>query len=124
MNTVKGIIRQLKIKSKSLNEEVRFLSGGNQQKVVIGKWLIYDPDILIMDEPTIGVDVGAKSEIIEIIKKMAEEGKGVIVISSELNELLAVSDRIIVMSRGKMVKELQREEIENEEELQRAIQTA
>jgi len=124
MNTVKGIIRQLKIKSKSLNEEVRFLSGGNQQKVVIGKWLIYDPDILIMDEPTIGVDIGAKFEIIEIIKKMAEEGKGVIVISSELNELLAVSDRIIIMSRGKMVKELQREEIENEEELQRAIQTA
>ncbi len=78
MNTVKGIIRQLKIKSKSLNEEVRFLSGGNQQKVVIGKWLIYDPDILIMDEPTIGVDVGAKSEIIEIIKKWQKKGKALL----------------------------------------------
>lgn len=124
VNTIKGVMRQLKIKSHSLNEEVRFLSGGNQQKVVIGKWLIYGPDILIMDEPTIGVDIGAKSEIIDIIKEMSEEGKGVIVISSELNELLAVSDRIIIMSRGRMVKEFQREEIENEEELQRAIQTA
>ena len=79
---------------------VRLLSGGNQQKVVIAKWLGTDPDVLIMDEPTAGVDIGTKTEILDMIRDLADAGKGVIVISSEYPELLAVSDRILVLRDG------------------------
>ena len=82
------------------------LSGGNQQKVVLSKWLFANPDVLILDEPTRGIDVGAKYEIYTIINKLAEEGKAVIVISSEMPELLGICDRIYVMNEGRIVGEM------------------
>ena len=82
------------------------LSGGNQQKVVLSKWLFANPDVLILDEPTRGIDVNAKYEIYAIINQLAAEGKGIIFISSELPELLGMTDRIYVMNEGKMVGEL------------------
>jgi ribose transport system ATP-binding protein len=121
---VKKMIDSLNIRISKLDQEVKYLSGGNQQKVVIAKWLLFNPEILILDEPTIGVDVATKSEIIEIIRHLAEKGTSIIVISSELNELLSVSDRILIFSRGRLIKELKRNEIQNEEELNHAIQTA
>ena len=82
------------------------LSGGNQQKVVLAKWMFTDPDILILDEPTRGIDVGAKFEIYGIIQQLAAQGKGVIVISSELPELLGISDRIYTIFEGQITDEL------------------
>jgi len=119
---VSDSIKELGIKTESMNKEVRLLSGGNQQKVVIAKWLKTDPKVLLMDEPTAGVDIGAKSEIIGIIRQFADTGRGVIIISSELAELLAVCDRIMVINKGKITGELQRKDIESEEVLQHAIQ--
>ena len=84
---------------------VSTLSGGNQQKVVLAKWMFTDPDILILDEPTRGIDVGAKYEIYGIIQKLAAQGKGVIVISSELPELLGISDRIYTIFEGQITNE-------------------
>ena len=78
------------------------MSGGNQQKVAIAKWLIMGPDILIMDEPTRGIDVGAKAEIYKLIKDLAKLGKGIIFVSSELPEILFIADRIFVMNKGKL----------------------
>ena len=101
---------------------VRLLSGGNQQKVVIAKWLGTDPDVLIMDEPTAGVDIGTKSEILDVMRRLADAGKGVIVISSELPELLAVSDRVLVLRGGAIDKEIDRSDIPDEESLQLAVQ--
>ena len=100
---------------------VRTLSGGNQQKVVIAKWLGTEPKVLIMDEPTAGVDIGTKSEIVGIIRELADSGQGIIVISSEYPELLAVSDRVLIMRDGQIVKELERSEIPDEESLQLAV---
>lgn len=94
------------IKCSSILQKTLNLSGGNQQKVVLGKWLFAKPDILILDEPTRGIDVGAKFEIYSIINRLAEEGKGVVVISSELPEILGLCDRIYVMSEGRMVGEM------------------
>ena len=96
------------------------LSGGNQQKVVLSKWLFSGPDVLILDEPTRGIDVGAKYEIYGIINKLAEEGKAVIVISSEMPELLGISDRIYVMNEGKFVAEMTAKEA-TQEKIMRAI---
>ena len=87
-------------------QPAKSLSGGNQQKVVIAKWLMSEPSIFIMDEPTRGIDVGAKYEIYSIIDRLAADGGGVLFISSELEELLAMCDRILVMSRGEIVGEL------------------
>jgi ribose transport system ATP-binding protein len=101
---------------------VKLLSGGNQQKIVIAKWLKTEPKVLFLDEPTAGVDIGAKGEIINIIREFADLGKGVILISSELAELMAVCDRIIVLKKGKIAGELFREEIKTEEVIQHAIQ--
>lgn len=92
--------REFNIKTRSIEERVSNLSGGNQQKVVLAKWVISDPDILILDEPTRGIDVGAKYEIYEIIDSLADQGKAVIVISSELPELIGICDRIYTMSLG------------------------
>lgn len=97
---------QLNIKCSSILQRAVNLSGGNQQKVVLSKWLFAQPDILILDEPTRGIDVGAKYEIYTIINRLASEGKGIIVISSELPEILGMSDRIYVMRDGKIVGEL------------------
>jgi ribose transport system ATP-binding protein len=107
-------VQQLAIKTESTLKPVELLSGGNQQKVVIAKWLATEPQTLIMDEPTIGVDIGTKAHIIAMIRELADEGKGIIVISSELPELLAVSDRILVMRDGVSDRALNRREIEEQ----------
>ena len=98
--------KQLAIRTPSVQQKVVNLSGGNQQKVVLSKWLFSGPEVLILDEPTRGIDVGAKYEIYGIINKLAEEGKAVIVISSEMPELLGISDRIYVMNDGRLVAEM------------------
>ena len=116
------LIERLQIKLASAKRPVRLLSGGNQQKVVIAKWLGRDPDVLILDEPTAGVDIGTKSEIIQRIRELADSGKAVIVISSELAELLAVSDRVLVLRNGTVTDDLDRRDIHDEESLQLAIQ--
>ncbi len=108
---VKSFVDRLNIKTDSIRKRVGLLSGGNQQKVVIGKWLAAEPEILVLDEPTAGVDIGSKSEIIDIIRALADQGKGVIVISSELPELLAMSDRILVMRGGTIYREVDRREL-------------
>ena len=105
---------KLNIKCSSILQKTVNLSGGNQQKVVLSKWLFAEPEILILDEPTRGIDVGAKYEIYTIINRMADEGKGVIVISSELPEILGVCDRIYVMNEGKIVGELAASEASQE----------
>src|SRR5699024_772968 len=86
----------------SIDTPIQNLSGGNQQKVLVGRWLLTDPDILIVDEPTRGIDVGAKAEIHSLITKLAGEGKAIIMISSELPEVMGMSDRIVVMHEGTM----------------------
>ncbi len=98
--------KSLRTKAPTVNEGVSKLSGGNQQKVVLAKWMFTDPDLLILDEPTRGIDVGAKYEIYGIIQRLADEGKGVIVISSELPELLGLSDRIYTLFEGAITSEL------------------
>jgi ribose transport system ATP-binding protein len=100
--TAKSYIKQLGIRTPSDVQEVRLLSGGNQQKVVIAKWLLRDCDILIFDEPTRGIDVGAKSEIYKLLEELAEQGKTIIVISSELPEIMRLSHRIAVMCEGRL----------------------
>ncbi len=117
-----SIVNDLSIKTSSIGTTVRLLSGGNQQKVVIGKWLATEPEILVMDEPTAGVDIQAKTEILGVIRDLADRGKGIIVISSELVELLAVSDRQLVLRDGRVVREVDRRQIGTEEELHRAVQ--
>lgn len=121
---VQSYVESLQIKTDSIHKIIRLLSGGNQQKVVIAKWLASKPEILLMDEPTAGVDIGAKTEILEVIRRLAEEGKGVIVISSEFTELLAIADRVLVIRNGTVTQELERREIENEEALEQAVQRA
>ncbi|MEV4642446.1 sugar ABC transporter ATP-binding protein [Actinoplanes sp. NPDC049548] len=116
------LIDRFAVKVAHPERPVRLLSGGNQQKVVIAKWLGTEPDILIMDEPTAGVDIGTKSEILDMIRGLADAGKGVIVISSELPELLAVSDRVLVLRDGSVQQELARRDIPDEEALQLAVQ--
>jgi len=117
-----SFVKKLNIKTDDIFKTTNLLSGGNQQKIVLAKWLANDPTVLILDEPTIGVDIVAKTEIIDVIRHLADSGKAILVISSELSELLAVSDRVIVMHEGTIVKELNRKEIHSEEELQHAIQ--
>jgi putative multiple sugar transport system ATP-binding protein len=102
------------IRSRDVLQQVKNLSGGNQQKVVLSKWLFADPETLILDEPTRGVDVGAKYEIYLIINELAKQGKCVIVISSELPEVIGLSDRIYVMNEGRIVGELSKEEATQE----------
>ncbi len=103
-------IRSLRVKTPSAKQLMKNLSGGNQQKAILGRWLSEKVDLLLFDEPTRGIDVGAKSEIYEITYKLAEEGTGIIVVSSDLPEVLGISDRIIVMREGKISGELSRDE--------------
>lgn len=104
----------LGIKTPSYKKEVQYLSGGNQQKVIVGKWLSTNSDIIIFDEPTRGIDVGAKHEIYEIIYKLAQEGHAVLMISSEFEELIGVADRIVVMSEGTLVGQVDRNQFDKE----------
>lgn len=111
-NRANQSIKDLKIKTPSCNQLVSHLSGGNQQKVVISKLLNRNPDILIFDEPTVGVDVGAKQEIFQIMEKLIAQKKAIILISSYLPEVMGLSDRLIVMAKGKITAEYTRDEIE------------
>jgi ribose transport system ATP-binding protein len=98
------MIKKMRIKTPHLETKVKNLSGGNQQKIVIGKWLLKDPKIIILDEPTRGIDVNAKVEIYGLMNDLKERGIGVIMISSELPELLGITDRIMIMNSGKIKK--------------------
>jgi putative multiple sugar transport system ATP-binding protein len=100
--------RSMNIRCRGVDQITRTLSGGNQQKVVLSKWLFADPDVLILDEPTRGIDIGAKYEIYELINQLAAQGKSIIMISSELPEVLGVSDRVYVMNEGRFVGQLDR----------------
>jgi ribose transport system ATP-binding protein len=99
-------VKKVRTKTPSVKSKVRSLSGGNQQKVVLSKWLLNNCDILIFDEPTRGIDVGAKSEIYKLMHQLADDGKSIIMISSEMPELLRMSDRIVVMCEGRKTGEL------------------
>jgi inositol transport system ATP-binding protein len=114
-------IKQFNIKTPSRNQSVNFLSGGNQQKVVLAKVLLNDPDIIIFDEPTRGIDIGAKMEIYKMIAALADKGKAIIMISSELPEILGMSDRILVVRNGRISKELQAAEATQEMIMQYAM---
>ena len=106
--------KEIRIKTPSITEQIKNLSGGNQQKVLIARWLLTEPEILILDEPTRGIDVGAKAEIHSLISALAGQGKSIILISSELPEILGMSDRIAVMHEGKITGILNRGEATQE----------
>ena len=116
-------IEKLRIKTPSMKEHIANLSGGNQQKVIVSRWLANDPDVLIMDEPTRGIDVGAKHEIYEIMVDLAKQGKAIIMISSEMAELLGMSDRVCVMCNGRLTGEItEKEEMSQANVMQFATQ--
>jgi ribose transport system ATP-binding protein len=115
------LIKQLQIKTPSPNEIVDNLSGGNQQKVIIAKWLATKPKILLLDEPTRGVDVNAKNEIYRLISELIKQKLAIIMISSELREILAISDRIMVLSEGRKTAEFVQEKANQEKIMNAAI---
>jgi ribose transport system ATP-binding protein len=121
---VSEMVQRFSIKVSDPAVAVQKLSGGNQQKVVIAKWLATNPRILLLDEATAGIDIGTKTEILEMIRRVADERKGVLFISSELAEVLAVCDRVLVMRNGEMVKSIARADIDSEHSLQLMIQEA
>ncbi len=108
LKATSDMVERLDIKIADPYQSVKYLSGGNQQKIVVGKWLTVSPKILIMDEPTRGIDVGSKNEIYKIMKRLAEDGTCIIFISSEVPEIVEVSDRILVMKKGRIHAEYQR----------------
>lgn len=112
----------LEIKMRSITQNIDSLSGGNQQKVLIGRWLAVQPDVLIMDEPTRGIDVGTKSEIRELITNLSKEGFSIIMISSEMLEVMAISDRILVMSQGELTGEFSHEEATENKIMKAAVE--
>jgi ribose transport system ATP-binding protein len=120
--TAYHFIKLLAIRTPSTTQQVRLLSGGNQQKIVIAKWLERDCDVLFFDEPTRGIDVGAKSEIYKLLRALADEGKAIVMISSELPEILRMSDRIVVMCEGRITGELRAAEATQERIMQLATQ--
>jgi ABC-type sugar transport system ATPase subunit len=107
-------VRQLDIRTQGVEQEVMNLSGGNQQKVVIAKWLATQPRILILDEPTRGIDVGAKAEVHGLMSRLAATGVSILMISSELPEILGMSDRILVVRQGRITAEFTRQEASQE----------
>ena len=111
---VSDICARLNVKAPSLGTAVEALSGGNQQKVVLGKWMLSEPDMLIMDEPTRGIDVGSKYEIYKLMGDLAAEKRALIMVSSELPELIGMCDRIYVMCKGEIAGELSRDEFTQE----------
>jgi ribose transport system ATP-binding protein len=112
---------KIDIKTPDINSVVEGLSGGNQQKVVLSKWLQTKPKVLILNEPTRGIDVGAKVEIYKLLENLCEEGVGIVMISSELQEILQLSDRVIVLSEGKLSGELDRDELSQERVMHSAV---
>jgi len=121
LETANRYIRDISIRPNLPDINVESLSGGNQQKALIGRWLNADPKLLIVDEPTSGVDVGAKLEIHKLLRKLAEQGVCVILISSDLSEVLALSDRILVMRQGRIVNEVATSEATQEGILQKGL---
>jgi methyl-galactoside transport system ATP-binding protein len=117
-------ILALRVKTPSTQTEIRNLSGGNQQKVIFSRWLMTEPDILILDEPTRGIDVGAKFEIYTLIAELAARGKGIILISSELPEVLGMSDRVLVMCAGRLTGAVDASEATQEKIMQLSTQFA
>ncbi len=120
-NVSSEYVQKLKIRTPSVRQKVKNLSGGNQQKVVLAKWLATKPKILILDEPTRGVDVGAKVAIYQLINRLAQEGYGIILISSEMPEIIGMSDRILVMHEGRIVGTISRREATQEKILSMAL---
>lgn len=113
-NVAEGEIKKFNIRTPSINQIVKFLSGGNQQKIVFSKYLLLNASVVMLDEPTRGIDVGAKSEIYSIISWLAQEGKSIIFVSSEIEEVIGLSDRIIVLFEGRIVGEFQKEEFDEQ----------
>jgi ribose transport system ATP-binding protein len=107
-NRAEGAVRDLRMRISSMDQPVATLSGGNQQKVVLGKWLLAGARVYLFDEPTRGIDVGAKTEIHNLIGRLAADGAAVVIVSSEIEEVLAVADRILIMHRGRVAGELAR----------------
>jgi ribose transport system ATP-binding protein len=118
---VSPLLERFRVKTPSLDQLIRNLSGGNQQKVILAKWLAIGPKVLLLDEPTRGIDINAKKEIYTLIEEFAREGLGVIVVSSELPEILAISDRILVMCEGRKTAEFTRAEATPENVLRAAL---
>jgi ribose transport system ATP-binding protein len=116
----KEMIKKLRIKTPSGDQIVQFLSGGNQQKVVLGKWLTLQPRVLLLDEPTRGIDVGAKQEIYGLMEELAERGVAILFVSSEMEEILGMSDRTLVMHEGRLTGSLLRSELSEEAIMQLA----
>jgi ribose transport system ATP-binding protein len=114
-------VASFRIKTPSISQAIRNLSGGNQQKVILGKWLATRPSVLLLDEPTRGIDVNAKEEIYSLIHKLSESGLAVIVVSSELPEILALSDRVLVMCEGRRTAEFSRTSANEESMMQAAL---
>jgi ribose transport system ATP-binding protein len=112
--TAAAMIDLMRIKTSSDRQVVRYLSGGNQQKVVLGKWLCLEPKLLLLDEPTRGIDVGAKEEIYKLMDELARRGVAILFASSEMEEIIGLSDRALVMHEGRLVGELPRTELTEE----------
>jgi methyl-galactoside transport system ATP-binding protein/inositol transport system ATP-binding protein len=110
-------VKKIQVKTPSLDQKAENLSGGNQQKVLVARWLMTNPDILFIDEPTRGIDVGTKSEIHRLISTLAGEGKSIVMVSSELPEIMGMSDRIMVMHQGKVTGILENSKNLTQEEL-------
>ena len=113
-------VEQMKIKTPSIEQAARFLSGGNQQKIVLGKWLAMKPKLLMLDEPTRGIDIGAKREIYKLMEKLAGKGIAILFVSSEMEEVLGMADRVYVMHEGKVSGELQQNQMSEESIMQLA----
>ena len=122
MGCSSDISRRLHLNTENLDLHAENLSGGNQQKISLGKWLVANPKLVIFDEPTRGIDVGAKVEVYNLINKLVADGIGVIMISSDLPEVLGMSDRIVVMHEGKVTGELLRNEATQEKIMKLATQ--
>lgn len=121
-SAVRPIIEKLRVKHSSLNQEVRYLSGGNQQKVVLAKWMMVDTDVLIFDEPTRGIDVNAKTEFYKLISDLTRSGKSIIMVSSDMPELVSMSDRVLVVRDGSIVSVLEKNDINERAIISQALE--
>ena len=120
-NEAEKTSKRMRVKANNIDVLVSKLSGGNQQKVVLAKWLVRNIKVLIMDEPTRGIDVGAKNEIYHIMSELAKEGMAIIMISSELPEVIGMSDRVVVMAEGRVAGELSGDQITQENIMRMAV---
>lgn len=122
-DAVRSMCEKMRVKTPALDTKVFSLSGGNQQKVILAKWMVREPDILILDEPTRGIDVGAKSEIYQLMMELVKQGKSIIMVSSELPELIGMCDRVYVMHEGYMTGMLEKDELSQEAVMQLAVKS-